>query len=93
MEEMTRGKGNKALQQRNRRRNNRRVPKRSETYKLIDGNESYQPYAYCWYYHGYLTKNQAVRHSCRKRNCKRFQFFEAYQQVIAKYEDEGQQQS
>ena len=71
--------GNKRLQQHNRRKNNRRVPRQDELYRTIDGNKTYQPYGYCWYHRGYLTRNQAIRHSCHKKCCKRFQKFEDYQ--------------
>ena len=80
-------RGNKRQQQRNRRRNNRGVPKLDQTFILIDGNPTYQPFGYCWYHQGYLTRNQAIRHRCLDKHCKRFETFKDHQQI--NYEDKG----
>lgn len=49
--------------------NNRGVPKQDFEYELVDGNWSDRPVAYCTYYKGYLTKNQAMRHNCIDKKC------------------------
>ena len=64
----TRG-GNRRAQQRRRRTNNRSVPRQPFEYKLIDGNFSNQPYKFCVYHDGYLTRNQYLLHKCNKRKC------------------------
>ena len=74
--------GNKRQQRRNHRHNNRGVPRRDELYRTIDGNETYQPFAYCWYHSGYLTRNQSLRHRCNERKCSRFEPFEHHQKHI-----------
>lgn len=78
--------GNKRKQRRNRRRNNRQVPKLDQAFMLIDGNPTYQPFGYCWHYQGYLTRNQAIRHRCLIKQCRRFEIFEHHQQHIAEKE-------
>lgn len=74
----SRGKGNRSVQQRNRRRNNKGIPKQKELYCMIDGNYTYYPYAYCYYYQGFLTKNMQERHSCSKKNCHNFKILKKF---------------
>lgn len=65
------GKGNRRAQQKRRRNNNKGVTVLDKEYKLIDGNYSNRPYAYCKHYKAYLTKNMVYLHSCEKKNCKK----------------------
>ena len=74
--------GSRSEKQRRRRKVNSVVPKQAQLYPLIDGNQSYQPYGYCIYHQGYLTKNQALLHRCRKRRCRRFYTFENHQKYL-----------
>lgn len=69
-------RGNRAEQQRNRRKNNRGVEKQEEMYRMIDGNYTFYPYTYCCHYKGYMTKNMYERHSCGNRNCCHLKTFE-----------------
>lgn len=39
-------------------------------YKLIDGNWTRNPCAYCNYRHAYLTKGLMNTHQCIERQCK-----------------------
>ena len=61
-------------------KNTKSIPIHQYEYEMIDGNWTIRPYAYCHYYHGYLTKNMALCHNCEKRNCNRFMTFEQYEE-------------
>lgn len=67
------GKGNrKAQQKRRRERLKQRPVKASNKVRLIDGNWSFYPAAFCAYHDGYLTQGLIDTHRCNKRNCKGF---------------------
>ena len=70
--------GNKKAQRRNHRRNNKGVPKQPEEYRLIDGNWSNQPFVYCTYHKGYMTRNQTIRHHCLNKKCPHYHTFEQW---------------
>ncbi len=70
------GRGDRHAQQRRRRKNNKDVPVQDKEYKLIDGNYSPQPYAYCCHYKAYMTRNQTKLHECKKRQCEQLKTFE-----------------
>lgn len=60
---------------RNRRKYGRRSNKYDDMYRTIDGNETYNPYGYCWHHKGYITKKQSLLHRCNARKCPRFEPF------------------
>ena len=71
----------KRTKQRKRRNyNNSQTPEQPYEYQMIDGNWTPRPYGYCHYYHGYLTKNMAIRHNCEKKNCPMFKTFDQYEE-------------
>jgi len=70
------GKGDRKAQRRRRKKYNRGIPKQQEEYRLIDNNYSPQPYVYCCYYKGYMTKNQTMRHGCAARKCEQLKTLE-----------------
>ena len=70
------GKGNTKAQRKRRKINNRGIPKQDKDYRLVDGNYSNQPYAYCCYHKGYMTKNQTTLHKCNKKNCEQLKTLE-----------------
>lgn len=69
------GKGNVKKQRKNHKANKHTV-RQIKPYEMIDGNLTYQPYAYCTYYNGWLTKAMANRHRCEKRHCERFELLD-----------------
>ena len=48
------------------------IKKRDYEYRLIDGNWTYHPTAYCTYYKGFLTQKLSKTHRCKERMCKRY---------------------
>lgn len=79
------GKGNRRNQKKRRRKNNKDVEKQQYEYKLIDNNYSCQPYGYCNYHKGYLTKNQCLLHNCENKKCNNFEKFKLKLIFISKW--------
>lgn len=71
-------RGNVKAQRRRHRENNKGVARLDGYYLTIDGNPTYQPFAYCKYYQGYLTRNQSILHKCTKRKCRSYETFEQH---------------
>lgn len=74
----------KRLNQKRRRAYGGGVEKRDELHIMIDGNETYFPYVYCNYYHGWLTKNLTRCHRCEAKKCPHAIAYAVY---IEKYEN------
>lgn len=56
-------------QRKRHRKNNKHVPRVKHAVYTVDYNPTFQPYMFCAYYQGYLTRNQYLRHKCEKRGC------------------------
>ena len=70
------GKGNIKAQRHRRRHNNKDVKRYDQPFDLIDDNITYQPYGYCRYYRGYLTRNMSILHKCEEKKCQNFELFD-----------------
>lgn len=77
--------GSKKTRQNKRwKRNNASTPVQNYEYEMIDGNWTARPHGYCHKYHGFLTRNMAIRHRCEKKHCPLFKTFEQYELCVNK---------
>ena len=79
---MPRGKGNRKMQRKRHKVNNRGVKKQDNLYELIDLNMTYYPYAYCIWHKGYLTKNMVILHKCREKHCDKYLKFKEKEGIV-----------
>lgn len=74
----------KTRETKRRKRNNYSTPVQDYEFEMIDGNWTAKPHGYCHKYHGFLTRNMAIRHRCEKKQCPLFKTFEQYELCVNK---------